>query len=257
MIPALVMAGGRGARMQRSLGRLAPGAAAPPKPLVSIRGVPLVERNIVALLHAGAREIAVAVPAASPEIERFVSSRGREVARAAGAVLTCIREDRPLGTAGAVAALRDRGAPVLVVNADNLTSIDLGDVVRCHLGGDAVMTIALHEEPFVMPFGELRAGADDRVAAYIEKPCWRVPIASGVYVLAPDAIRAVAPGEALAMHALVARLLERGAPVRAYRHAALWVDVNDCAAAERAEEMVGAHPDLFDRPLPPVLEETP
>jgi NDP-sugar pyrophosphorylase family protein len=246
MIPALVLAGGRGERMARSLARLAPEAGAVPKPLVPIRGVPLLERNLVALLAAGAREIAVAVPAAIPEIERFVRSRGREVARAAGAEITCIREERPLGTAGALAALRDRGAHVLVVHADNLTAVDLRDLVRSHLRSGAAMTIALHEEPFVMPFGELRVGEGDRVAAYVEKPCWRVPIASGVSALAPEAIAAVAPGEALAMHALVTRLIDRGALVRAYRHAAPWIDVNDRAAVDRAEELVAARPDLFD-----------
>lgn len=245
MIPALVLAGGRGERMDRSRRRLAPDAAALPKPLVSIRGVPLLERNLRALLRAGAREIAVTMPAASPEIERFVGARGQELARAAGASLRGVREDRPLGTAGAVAALRARGAPVLVVNADNLTSIDLPDLVERHLRSDAAMTVALHEEPFFMPFGELRVDAEDRVAAYLEKPCWRVPIASGVYVLAPEAIRAIGAGEALAMHALVARLLDAGAPVRAYRHAALWVDVNDSEAADRAEAMVAAHPEVF------------
>jgi mannose-1-phosphate guanylyltransferase/phosphomannomutase len=219
--------------------------------------VPLLERNLVALLSAGVREIAVAVPASIPEIERFVLSRARALARAAGAELTCLREERPLGTAGAVAALRDRDAPVLVVHADNLTGIELRAIVRFHLQSDAVMTVALHEEPFVMPFGELRTGPGDRVAAYVEKPCFRFPIASGVSVLGPEAIRAVAPGEAIAMHALVARLLERGAPVRAYRHAAPWVDVNDWAAKERAEAMVDAHPEIFDCRPPGATEEDP
>jgi dTDP-glucose pyrophosphorylase/ADP-ribose pyrophosphatase YjhB (NUDIX family) len=233
--------------MRRSLRRLAPALAAVPKPLVPIRGVPLLERNLVALLRAGAREIAVAVPAARPEIERFVGARGGEVARATGARIVCLREERPLGSAGAVAALRDRDAAVLVVNADNLSSLDLADLVQDHLRSGAALTIALHEEPFLMPFGQLSVEAGRRVVGYLEKPRWSFPIASGAYVLSPEAIRAVAPGEALAMDALVARLLDAGAPVRAYPHAAPWVDVNDGAAADRAEAMVAAHPELFER----------
>ena len=68
---AMVMAGGEGERMRLSLGPV-------PKPLVPIRGVPLLERNLIALLSKGWRHIVVSAPSAIPAIGGFVRSRGKK-----------------------------------------------------------------------------------------------------------------------------------------------------------------------------------
>jgi mutator protein MutT len=76
-----------------------------------------------------------------------------------------------------------------------------------------------------------------------------------VYVLGAAAIEALAPGEPAGVPGLVERLLACGAEVRAYPHAAPWIDVNDRSALERAEELVAAHEDLFERwPRDPDVE---
>ncbi len=250
------MAGGHGQRMARSLGAGAPkpvdmwGSGSPdgalrPKPLVQVRGVALLERNLVALLAAGLRDVTVTAPAAAPAIARFVESRGRALGAAAGASIECEVEQRPLGTIGAAARRQGRVDALLVVNADNLTAVDLRALLDRHRRTGAALTLAIHEEPLAIPFGEVRVEGD-RVAAYVEKPRRPVMISSGIYVLGPAALEALDPGEPAGAPALVERLLARGADVRAYTHAAPWIDVNDREAIERAEALVAAREDLFE-----------
>ncbi len=236
-VAGLIVAGGAGERMRRSGGLL-------PKPLVPIRGVSLLERNLLALRRAGLTDLHVAVSAGADGVGEFARSRGREVARALGASLSVITEPRPLGSIGAAAYLGDR-TEVVVVNADNLTSLDLQAMLAAHRASGAALTLAVHDQPFPIPFGEVVAQGD-RVVAYREKPDLMVQVCSAVSVLGAEALAAFDPGETVGLPAFANRLLTRGCDVRMYRHSAPWIDVNDVAAAERASALVGAHPDQLE-----------
>lgn len=235
-IAALIVAGGSGERMRRS-------GALPPKPLVPIRGVTLLERNVVALLRIGMTDLHVAV-AADSQVAEFARSRCATIAEALGATLTLIEERQPLGSIGAAAYLRDR-TDVVVVNADNLSSLDLNAMVAAHRKSGAAMTIAVHDQAFPIPFGEI-ALEGDQVIAYREKPSFTVRVCSAYSVLGSKALGQLNPGEPMGLPAFANRLLERGAPVRAYHHDAAWIDVNDLAAVERADALVSCHAEAFE-----------
>jgi mannose-1-phosphate guanylyltransferase/phosphomannomutase len=237
---ALVMAGGRGERMKAS-------GSAVPKPLVPVRGVPLLERNVRMLLAAGFRELYVAASEHVPEVGRFVQARGAALATAAGARVRCLTESQPLGTIGAAAELHGLSRPVLVANADNLITFDLAAFLAHHVRTRAALTIATHLEPFRIPFGEVRI-EDGRITAYLEKPVRRISVSSGTYVLGPEAIALLPRGRRTDVPWLVERLLERGSPVQSFPHDTCWIDVNDAASLQRAEELVASRPDLFDPP---------
>lgn len=237
-VTALVMAGGAGTRMSRS-------GATRPKPLISAVGVSLLERNIHQLLKFGFDDITVAIPAGNAEISAFVLERCSVACGACGARLKILSEERPLGNIGCAGLLADRADTVLVVYADNLTSLNLRDVIAEHRRSRADMTIAAHREPFQMPFGELVI-EDGRVASYKEKPIYRFPVCSAISVLGPAATSALPSHRPTGLSELVLALIESGRQVRAFEHAAPWVDVNDLRLLRRAEELIIAHPDAFE-----------
>ena len=234
---ALIMAGGRGERMK-------PAGGAVPKPLIPIRGVPLLERNLLMLLAAGFRDIWVAVSQHLPEVGRYIETRGSELALAGGGSVRCLPEPQPLGTIGAAAALRGQTAPLLVLNADNLITFDLHAFADHHLRNEAALTIATHFEPFRIPYGEVRI-VDGRVTAYLEKPLRRVCVSSGTYVLSPESLELLPTEVRTDVPWLVDRLLERGRIVLSFAHESCWIDVNDAASLKRAEELVDSRPELF------------
>lgn len=230
MTTALVMAGGRGERMRAS-------GTATPKPLVTVGGKTLLEHNLLALLQSGMRDIVVATPGHSPEIAAFVRGPCRALVSSYGGDLRLYEEQQPLGNIGAAAEVECRGPELLVVFADNLTTLDLAAGVRHHRQAEAALTLAVHVEPFRIPFGEVEVRGG-MIVAYTEKPEHRVLVSSGVMVLGPAAIARIPRGQATGISWLANRLLAEGARVAALPHDSPWIDVNDLAAAEGAARLL-------------------
>lgn len=229
---ALVVAGGAGERMRRSGSETA-------KPLVVVGGRPLLQHNVETLLDHGFTDIAIAVSAEQPAVRSFAQETCAElIARARGA-FRLIAEESPLGSIGSAAFVDADADDILVVNADNLTTLDLAALVRDHRGSGADATLAVHEEPFAMPFGEVTLDGD-RVVAYTEKPTYRITIATAVTVLGRGAIDLITPGEFINLPHLAQRMLDGGRTIHAYAHDAPWIDVNDLTAARRAASMLAA-----------------
>ena len=226
---ALIMAGGRSERMRA-------GGSAQHKGLRTVRGVPLIEWNLRALLWFGFKQLFVALNAQEKTLAAWIEGPGRALAESQSAMLDILFETQPLGTIGAVAFLPREIDDAVIVNVDNLTSLDLGQLARSHREGLAAATIATHEQSFSIPFGLLEL-TGRRIAAYREKPVISVPISSGTYVLHRRAIDRVPAGSRLDLPALIDALLEADEAVLAYPHQEHWVDVNDEAALAHAERL--------------------
>jgi mannose-1-phosphate guanylyltransferase/phosphomannomutase len=231
------MAGGRGERMKAS-------GSPTPKPLVPVGGVPLLERSLRMLLRAGFRDICVAVSQQLPEVGHFVETRGAALAAAGNASVRCLVERAPLGNIGAAGELRGLSPAVLVLFADNLITFDLAALLARHTRSGAALTIATHFEPFRIPYGEVQV-VDGRVTAYLEKPERRILVSSGTYVLGPAAMELLPPGQRTEIAGLVERLLAQGGLVVSFPHDTCWIDINDVATLQRAEQMLAARPDVF------------
>jgi NDP-mannose synthase len=227
------MAGGRGERMRAS-------GMATPKPLVTVGGMTLLEHNLLALLDCGMRDIVVATPVHSPEIAEFVRGRCRLLLSSRGGDLRVYEEQQPLGNIGAAAEIDRLGPELLVVFADNLTTLDLAAIVRHHRQVGAALTAAVHFEPFRIPFGEVEV-RDGMIVAYTEKPERRLLVSSGVLVLGAGAIARIPRGQPTRISWLANQLLAAGERIAAFPHQALWIDVNDMGAAERAERLLPGH----------------
>ena len=152
------------------------------KALVKVLGVSMLERNILTLLSHDVREIFLAVGASERSVLAYARGRGQRVARAGGAELKLYIEKHPRGSIGAARAIRTAFDDLLVVNVDNLTSLDLTALVEHHRATKAVLTIATHIEPFQVPFGQVSI-KDGEIVDYWEKPVLPVPLCSGTYVL--------------------------------------------------------------------------
>lgn len=232
-IGAVIMAGGDGARIA---------ALGVPKPLVQVRGASLLERNLWALLRADLAEIWVACRQGQVEVLGEVA-RLAVAAKARGVMLRALVEREPLGTVGAAAELRDQVDRLLVVNADNLTALDLAGVLARHARSGADLTLATHDHVVRLPYGEVLV-AGDRVLEYREKPISQTRIASAVCVLGPTALAAIDGRTGL--HELASKLVAGGRRVRADHHAEAWIDVNEPRDVEAASRLVGEHADRFE-----------
>lgn len=239
MTAAIIMAGGRSSRMRAT-------NDARHKALVPVLGVPMLERNLCALLGSGFRDITIAFAADELAIDAFVADRGRALAGACDAAVVPYREVTPLGTIGAARAYAGRADAVLVVNVDNLTSLDLRALVEAHAASNVAMTVATHLESFVISFGSVTV-EQGNVVEYREKPAYPIRISSGTYVLGPRAVAAIRANAPTSAPELVSTLIGNGEKVGAFEHDAVWIDVNDAAGVARAETLIRDHAAEFER----------
>src|SRR5205823_3940250 len=106
-----------------------------------------------------------------------------------GVEIEYVSEEEPLGTAGALGFI-ESDAPVLVMNGDILTRVDLKAMHRFHDEHAADMTVALRPYETRVPFGLVEL-AGSRITAITEKPLARGFVNAGIYLLKPDVCRRV------------------------------------------------------------------
>ena len=221
---AVIMAGGRGTRLQ-------PLTDTTPKPMLKVAGRPILERIVLHLVGHGIERIFLSVNYLAHVIEDHFGD-GRRF----GARIEYLREDRPLGTAGALGLLPEAPDRTLVLlNGDLVTSVHVGNLIAVHdRGGDAA-TVGTRWYVHTVPFGCVERSGD-RITGLEEKPAIQREVNTGIYALAPHVLELVPAGVPTTMPELIGRVLERGEPVGAFEVEDDWVDVGQRDQLVRARE---------------------
>jgi dTDP-glucose pyrophosphorylase len=219
---ALVMAGGQGLRLR-------PITESTPKPMLRVAGRPILERIVLHLVGHGIKRISISVNYLGQVIEDHFGD-----GRAFGCTIDYIREERPLGTAGAIGLLAEPPADALVVmNGDLVTQADLGALLDLHARSGFAATVGIRRYLHTVPFGCVERDGD-RIVALEEKPTVERDVNTGIYAIAPALAARVPRGEPLGMPDLLDAALDRGEPVGAFEIADDWIDVGQRDQLERA-----------------------
>jgi dTDP-glucose pyrophosphorylase len=222
----VVMAGGQGTRLR-------PFTQNCPKPLLPVAGKPILEHIVERSRSEGFQRFVLAVHYLGHMIEEYFADGARWHVN-----IGYLREQSPLGTAGALALLDPRPNDAFIVtNGDVLTDIRYGELLDFHRhhGAAATMAVRLHE--WQHPFGVVRTKGVD-IVGFDEKPVSRSHINAGIYVLEPAAVDALNREEPCDMPTLFARLQERGQRTIVYPMHEPWLDVgrpDDLAGANKVE----------------------
>jgi dTDP-glucose pyrophosphorylase len=210
---AVIMAGGQGRRLR-------PLTEDIPKPMLPVAGRPIIERLVLHLVGHGIQRVFVAVNYLGPVIEAHLGDGARF-----GAHVEYLREDRALGTAGALGLLPEPPvAPLLLLNGDLVTSADLGGLLDAHRRSGYAATIGIRRYLHTVPFGCVERDGD-RVLSVEEKPTIEREVNSGIYVLDPDVVARVQPGHRVDTPDLISDLLADDRPVGAFEIEDEWIDV--------------------------------
>ena len=155
---AVILAGGKGTRLASRLNGL-------PKPLVAVGGLPLLQRQLVALAAQGVGETLVLVNHEAAQISSFLA--GRDF----GCRTVVIDDGQPRGTAGAVLACLDRlEKTFLVVYGDTLFDIDIGSILAAHRSKGCAATLLLHPNDHPADSDLVEVGDDGVILAFHRYP---------------------------------------------------------------------------------------
>ncbi len=222
---ALILAGGRGSRLQ-------PFTFSIPKPLVPIGDMPIVEILIQQLVAAGYERITLSVGYLAGLIEAYCGDGSKW-----GVPIDYARETEPLGTIGGLALLDDIDDDrLLVVNGDTLTTMDLAMPFAAHDPTDA-MTICARSRQVDVEFGVLHADEANRLTGYEEKPTLDYQVSMGVNVVSTWVVDKYLDGSHCDVPDLVRQLMDDGERVRVLPVDAYWLDLgrlDDLEAGARA-----------------------
>ena len=217
----VIMAGGRGLR-------LAELTSETPKPMLKVGARPLLETIVSNLAVQGFSKIHLAVNYKAELIERHFGDGS-----AFNVEIRYLREDRPMGTAGALGLLTEMPErPLIVTNADLLTREDFGHMVDRHVEAKAQGTMAVRNYEMQVPFGVVRESASG-IEAIEEKPIQRFVVSAGMYVLSPEVLRLILR-EPLDMPALFELMMKSGMQTRFHHIEGYWLDIGRMADYERA-----------------------
>ena len=220
-IRALVLAAGLGTRLR-------PLTEQTPKPLLPVRGVPLLGHTLTQLAAFGCEAAAVNLHyLGEPIRQRFGDAH-------AGMPLTWSEEPEILGTLGALHPLKEFFAPadlVLLVNGDSLCRWPLRKLVRRHLAGGARATLLLASRPDSAAFGG-GVGVDRAGRILSFRPgdpeqglVARRYVFAGAHVFAPDLLARVGPSKADIVRNLYIPMLEEGEPIGSVLFSGRWHDL--------------------------------
>ncbi len=222
---AVIMAGGEGRRLR-------PLTAETPKPMLPVGDRPLLENTLALLVAHGFRHLFLAVNYLADQIEQHVGDGERF-----GCEVTYLRESQPLGTAGALSLLPSAPtSPLLVLNGDLLTDVDLSALMDYHGEAGCLATQCVREYVVQIPYGVVDCHHGE-VARVQEKPVQRFLINAGIYVLAPAALGYLPRGVTCTMVELLDTARADGARVAAFPIRERWADIGQLEDYEHARRI--------------------
>jgi dTDP-glucose pyrophosphorylase len=224
---AVVMAGGYGTRLRPLTDEL-------PKPMLPVGDRPLLEIIVNGLREAGIRQVNVATHYKSEMIaEHFKDGQGF------GVDIRYVKEDQPLGTAGALSLLEESDEPLLVINGDILTRVDFRAMLNFHREHKADLTVAVSQYEFRVPYGVIETDGV-AVTGISEKPLVRQFINAGIYLLNPSIRRLIPNGQHYDIPDLIERLMKEGRPVVCFPIREYWLDIGKSDHYDQAKADIAA-----------------
>lgn len=218
----VIMAGGQGKR-------LLPLTESSPKPMLPVAGRPMLEIMLERCVDAGLRTVFISVNYKKEQIQTHFGDGSRW-----GADVRYLEEDQALGTAGSLALLPEPApAPILVMNGDVLTRIDLTGLLRFHAEHGASATICVHPYETQIPFGVIDKDGT-QVVGLDEKPILTHHVNAGIYMIDPGLLGLLRASETCDMPQLLRRAISHGKSVTAFPIHEYWLDVGDPAMLDRA-----------------------
>lgn len=212
--PVFIMAGGFGTRLKPLTDNC-------PKPMLKIGGKPILETLLIQFSQAGFRNIYISTHYMPEEITNYFGD-GKKW----GVDITYVHESIPLGTGGALGLLTmtDRSLPLLVINGDVLTTLNIERLLQFHESHQGCATMCVREYEYKIPYGVI-TGDQNRVISMVEKPVHKFFVNAGIYVLDPSLYNNVPKDTKIDMPTLLEKEISSGNEVMMFPIHEYWLDI--------------------------------
>ncbi|RTL56015.1 MAG: CBS domain-containing protein [Rhodocyclaceae bacterium] len=220
----VLMAGGLGSRLR-------PLTENCPKPMLHVGGKPILENILEGFVEQGFCNFFISVNYMAETIMDHFGDGSRW-----GVSIRYLREDKRLGTAGALSLLPSwPQEPFFVMNGDLLTKVRFDAMLQFHKEHQASATMAVREYDFQVPYGVVRMNGT-RIEGIDEKPVQKFFVNAGIYVLSPDVMNHVPSDQYLDMPNLFDKVTAAGKTASAFPLREYWLDIGRLEEFEKAQD---------------------
>lgn len=222
--PIFIMAGGFGKRLK-------PFTDNCPKPMLQIGNKPLLEHTIINFKSQGFMNFFISVHF-MPEIIQDYFKDGSDY----GVNIKYIHEETPLGTGGALSLLPDdlQDIPLILVNGDILTKINLESLLLHHQKNQFDATICVRELEHKVPYGVISVD-NFKIKRMTEKPSFTYMINSGIYVLNKDFIEKIEGNKKQDLPTILENSIKKGKNIGTFTFHDYWLDIGQIEDYEKAK----------------------
>ncbi|WP_405469656.1 nucleotidyltransferase family protein [Morganella morganii] len=213
--PIFIMAGGFGTRLK-------PLTDTCPKPMLKIGNKPILETVIRNFIKAGFVNFYISTHYMPEKIHEHFGD-GSEL----GINITYIHETEPLGTGGALGLLPTKimpNLPLIMINGDILTTVDILKLLDFHLQNSSDATMCVREYTFQIPYGVVK-GENNHIVEIAEKPTYKHHVNAGIYVISPELIHSVEKNTYIDMPTLLENRLKNNKKILMFPIHEYWLDI--------------------------------
>jgi len=227
-VPAVLLVGGMGTRLRSVL-------PSKPKPLAPLGDAPFLELLVLQLRAHGIRRLVMCTGHLADQIEEQFGSGGKW-----NVAIEYSKENRPLGTAGAVKLaapyLQDH-SDFVVMNGDSFLETDFRELTRFHHEHGGAVSMAVRRVSNAARYGTVRTNASNRIVSFDEKRGIEEPglINGGVYVFNRAVLEQIPDGPGSLERDVFPRLLGNG--IFAATQDGMFIDIGTPEEYARAQTL--------------------
>ena len=226
-VPVVIMAGGKGTRME-------PFTKVLPKSLLPIHEKTIIEHIIERFTELGCSEFHITVNHKGKILKAFFEELQPEYR------LHFVAEQEPLGTAGSLKSLQDCfNKPVFVTNCDIIVKANYASIYEFHKAGGYAMTLVASAKEYIIPYGTCELNRDGHLSHINEKPKYDFLINTGLYVLNPEVLKMIPEKKFYHITHLIEEVINQGLKVGVFPvDDDAWIDVGQWAEYKKAIELL-------------------
>ena len=222
----VILCGGKGTRLREKTELV-------PKPMVRIGGKPILWHIMNIYSAYGFNEFVLCVGYLGDKIKDYFGDGSKF-----GVKISYSVEEEPLGTGGAVKqAAENIKEPFILVWGDNLTDVNIDELLKTHKENKAEITMTLTPREDVEHFGVAKLEGN-KIMYFVEKPSRQEApsnlINAGVFVIDPKALEILPQGKSSIEKDCFEKLAKKGI-VYAYIHKGKWFPTDTIEKYKKAD----------------------
>jgi dTDP-glucose pyrophosphorylase len=194
-VNVVIMAGGLGTRLR-------PFSTIIPKPLIPLKGKPIIEHIMDRFANSKFKKFVVSINNNQKIIKAYFKSHKKRYE------INFINEKKALGTAGSLSLIKKITKDFFVINCDNIIDCNYQSILEYHQQNENDLTVVVAKKKIEIPYGVFKFDKNKKIQI-IEKPSNEILINTGMYVFSKKIIKNLKKNENINMDEFIKILINK------------------------------------------------